>query len=388
MVRFAFAFVFCAVISVLLPLCLCAQTNPEQLNQRVLVVYDALVPGSKSVALYYLSKRAIPRSNLCRIRVGGPELDSTASSISWSELDSVIKRPLRKCLNAVGRDKILYIVFSYGTPFRITSAPAGFGLAIDQYISDIWDQAGAAGLTRNPYYSAVQTRLGIYPQLVSLADYRKAANAKLIYSVWRLDAATPTMARGLVDKAIAAERDGVSGKACIDRRFGDIGGIQEENAYGAGDWALFRAAEFLQHAGVPVVQDTNEAEFGTPPAPPRCDGASFYAGWYSLNHYNDAFTWLPGAIGIHLDSASALDPRSGSNWVANAVLHGITVTSGAVSEPYLQGLPHVDGIVHDLLQGANVGDAFLRNTSGLRWMIINVGDPLYKPRFVGLQRTH
>jgi hypothetical protein len=33
----------------------------------------------------------------------------------------------------------------------------------------------------------------------------------------------------------------------------------------------------------------------------------------------------------------------------------------------------------DLLEGANVGDAFLRNTQWLKWMIINVGDPLYTP---------
>jgi uncharacterized protein (TIGR03790 family) len=196
------------------------------------------------------------------------------------------------------------------------------------------------------------------------------------------------MARGLVDKALTAERAGLAGKACIDRRFGPHLESVEKNAYVSGDWSLSRAAELLQRAGVSVIQDTNEAEFGTPPAPLRCDDASFYAGWYSLNHYNDVFTWTPGAIGIHLDSLSAVDPRGGSNWVANAVRRGITATAGAVGEPYLGGLPHVDGIVHDLLQGANVGDAFLRNTAGLKWMIINVGDPLYRPRFVRNQSQH
>jgi hypothetical protein len=55
------------------------------------------------------------------------------------------------------------------------------------------------------------------------------------------------------------------------------------------------------------------------------------------------------------------------------------VTSGAVDEPYLTGLPRPDGIFHDLLSGANVGDAFLRNTRFLKWMITNIGDPLYTP---------
>jgi hypothetical protein len=31
------------------------------------------------------------------------------------------------------------------------------------------------------------------------------------------------------------------------------------------------------------------------------------------------------------------------------------------------------------MEGANVGDAFLRNTRWLKWMIVNVGDPLYQP---------
>ncbi len=73
------------------------------------------------------------------------------------------------------------------------------------------------------------------------------------------------------------------------------------------------------------------------------------------------------------------DARGGQNWSYNALARGITVTSGAMSEPYLAGLPRPDGVFHDLLAGSNVGDAFLRNTRFLKWMIINIGDPLYTP---------
>ena len=140
-----------------------------------------------------------------------------------------------------------------------------------------------------------------------------------------------------------------------------------------------RAAQFARKAGLVVTEDSHEAEFGTPPAPARCDDALLYAGWYSLNNYNDAFSWMPGAIGIHLDSASAANPRGGKNWSANAIKKGITVTAGAVGEPFLQGLPRPDGVILNLFEGANVGDAFLRNTLWLKWMIINIGDPLYRP---------
>jgi trimeric autotransporter adhesin len=98
-----------------------------------------------------------------------------------------------------------------------------------------------------------------------------------------------------------------------------------------------------------------------------------------LNHYNNAFTWNTGAIGFHLDSQSAADPRTGPNWSANAIEHGITATSGAVAEPFLQGLAQPDGVFLNLLEGATLGDAFLRNEAWVKWMILNIGDPLYLP---------
>ena len=49
------------------------------------------------------------------------------------------------------------------------------------------------------------------------------------------------------------------------------------------------------------------------------------------------------------------------------------------AEPYLQGLTRPGGTYRNLLEGASVGDAFLRNTRWLKWQILYVGDPLYKP---------
>jgi uncharacterized protein (TIGR03790 family) len=89
-----------------------------------------------------------------------------------------------------------------------------------------------------------------------------------------------------------------------------------------------------------------------------------------LGHYNDAFTWNPGAIGFHLDSASATSPRGAGNWSGGALIKGITVTSGAVAEPFLEGLAHPDQVFLYLFQGANLADAFLRSTRWLKWMIL------------------
>lgn len=345
----------------------------SDLGDRVLVIYSERSAESRKVAEYYISRRHIPVTNLCRIK-------TDTISVSWDEFERTLRKPIKKCLDVIGRDSILYLVLSYETPYALSDVPTGYGRAIDGYLADLWDHAGMSGRTLNPYFNRERQSTS-KAGFVSLADYRSRGNRKLVYSVWRLDAPSASLARGLIDKAIEAEDKGLTGQACIDRRFGKDMTQIEDSSYGSGDWDLFRAAELLRHAGIPVIEDSGEAEFGTTPAPARCDGAIFYAGWYSLNHYNDAFSWKIGALGVHLDSLSAADPRGGDNWSANAIKKGLAVTSGAVDEPGLQGLVHVDGVIHDLLEGANVGDAFLRNTLWLRWMIINIGDPLYRPKF-------
>jgi hypothetical protein len=65
--------------------------------------------------------------------------------------------------------------------------------------------------------------------------------------------------------------------------------------------------------------------------------------------------------------------------VAQRLTEGIAVTSGAVAEPQTEGLARPGGVIRNLLEGANVGDAFMRNTRWLKWEIMNIGDPLYRP---------
>ena len=340
------------------------------LNERVLVVYNQSVPESLEVADYYMARRSIAAANKCAI-------NSTQTTYlpDWNVFNSIVKTPVKNCLNAIGRDKILYIVFSYQTPYKVGN-PAR---SIDQQIADIWDEYSAGNATdgAHAYYAAAQSEGNFYQPFVSLADYRQQPAAQRLYAVWRLDASSAALAKGLVDKALLAESGGLSGRGCFDIR-GNIANVSDYR-YGAGDWDIHRAAEHARRAGLQVVEDNNEAEFGTAPAPARCDDAALYAGWYSLNNYNDAFSWKPGAIGFHTDSLSAYNLRGGTNWSANALVKGITVTSGAIDEPFLDGVAHSDGVFRNLFEGANVGDALLRNTQWLKWMIVNVGDPLYRP---------
>jgi uncharacterized protein (TIGR03790 family) len=341
----------------------------ETLSSRVLVVYNSALPESLDVANYYMQKRGIPAANKCAIF----KTNSLEWFLSREEYVAVARDPIRACLDAIGRDRILYIVFTYGTPFKTLEG------STDQLIADIWEQQPVfpQGLSLNPYYALSSSAANVYIPGVSFADFRRFS--PLIYSVWRLDAPTSALAKGLVDQAIQVEASGgLNGRGCFDSRSGDLS-ILADIDYGAGDWDIARASQMFGKAGFPVVHDTNLEEFGTPPAPQRCDGAGFYTGWYSYGRYNDVFSWTTGAIGWHLDSASALSPRSGDNWAGGALGRGIAVTTGAVGEPYLEGLPHADGALRNLLEGLNVGDAIFRNTAWIHWMIINVGDPLYRP---------
>jgi uncharacterized protein (TIGR03790 family) len=350
----------------------CAQTP---LSERVLVIYNASGRDSLSVARYYMAQRGISEINRCRISV------TSADSILYEEFEKRVKTPVRKCLETTGKQKILYIVLSYQTPYVVRIGERGF--ALDQFLADIWDEystptGNGVKSAAHPYFANAGSQARIYAPFLSLADYRKQPGALNIYSVWRLDAPTSDLAKGLVYKALFAETHGLWGKGCFDRQLGRIEAVGDSGT-GAGEWDIHRSAEFARAAGFDTTEDDHGAEFGTAPAPLQCTAAALYAGWYSLNHYNDAFTWTPGAIGFHLDSASAANPRGGPNWSANAVLKGITLTSGAVGEPYLEGLAHPDQVFLYLFRGANAGDALLRSTRWLKWMIINIGDPLYRP---------
>jgi hypothetical protein len=94
--------------------------------------------------------------------------------------------------------------------------------------------------------------------------------------VWRLDAATLALAKGLVDKAIQAENaGGAAGQACFDERFGGVNSLPDA-VDNCGDWTLHAAAGFLGQAGISVTEDVNAAEFGTASAPLTCPNAAFY----------------------------------------------------------------------------------------------------------------
>ncbi|HZU43562.1 MAG TPA: TIGR03790 family protein, partial [Terriglobales bacterium] len=223
-----------------------AMAAKASLNQQVLVVYDPTVPDSVNVANHYLAARSIPSANLCA--VSPPE---TSFALSWSNYVSKVRTPIQTCLNNLGPKNILYIVLAYIRPFSL-QGQSGMVYSLDGYLADIWDQytnqdAFPYPDLAHPYFAATQTQGNYYLPFVSFASYRAQQNAVTIYSVWRLDGATAALAEGLVDQALAAEANGLSGQACLDRQYGAIGGIYDFS-YGSGDWDLHQAANFASQA--------------------------------------------------------------------------------------------------------------------------------------------
>ena len=125
--------IFLAIL--LFSLCPLVAQEPTPLNERVLVVYNSESSQSQAVAKYYMAKRQIPEANRCKI---SGDLDVA----KYEDFTHEIKAPIQKCLEKVGKEKILYIVFSFQTPYSLQIGDHLYSL--DQFVADIWDEYAGA----------------------------------------------------------------------------------------------------------------------------------------------------------------------------------------------------------------------------------------------------
>jgi len=184
-------------------------------------------------------------------------------------------------------------------------------------------------------------------------------------------AVKPADAAALVDRAVAAERDGLLGRAYVD-----MGGPVPE-----GDRWLELTARQIEALGFDLTVDREPA---TLQATVRCDAPVLYFGWHAP--YMDGpfalpgFRFPPGAIAFHIYSYSALTLRSRTeSWSGPLVDRGATATVGNVFEPYLQFTHRPDLFMSALSRGATLADAAYYALPVLSWQAILVGDPLYCP---------
>ncbi len=362
------------------------------LGKSVVIVYNKALPESKELAEFYAEKRLVPRHQLLGLNLSKEE------SITRKEFNDEVQRPLLKFLEknhllsfkpaANSKDSgelvlietaLRYLVLCYGVPVKIRAEatlvePEAGSLpellqenraSVDSelaLIPLIHKKRMLTGPFNNPAYAATNTA-----QL-------HATNGVII--VARLDGPSATVAKGLVEKAIIAEKDGLWGRAYIDAR-----GITE-GSYKQGDEMLKQCANLTQNYGFDTYLDNQPQVFSASFPLSHC---AIYAGWYSGN-YEGPFAakrveFVPGAFAYHLHSSSAYVLRTDHEyWVGPLLARGATATMGCTEEPYLAGTPDLSVFLGRWIYGGfTLGEAALASQAWLSWQIIVVGDPLYRP---------
>ncbi|MEN6384579.1 MAG: TIGR03790 family protein [Phycisphaerales bacterium] len=195
--------------------------------------------------------------------------------------------------------------------------------------------------------------------------------------VSRIDGPGIEIAKGLIDKALYAEKNGLSGTAYVDARGMNISGQLSEYSYGFYDKNLnLLYAMLKKRISMPVVFENTSKLFG----PGKCPNTALYCGWYSVRKYVDAFDFVTGAIGYHIASFEAQDLRNpaSSNWCPAMLKDGITATLGPVDEPYLHSFPLPVDFFAEIIDGKCLVEAYFRTNPYNSWQLILIGDPLYK----------
>jgi uncharacterized protein (TIGR03790 family) len=366
-------------------------------GDEVIIVYNTRVPESKGVADYYAERRHVPANQI----YGFPL--STNEDISRAEFRDELQKPLAAKLkkqklwqiaptiihattNQPGRmewrvveSKIRYAVLCYGIPLRIDKVPNFKEEGLESLRPELRrDEA------------AVDSELALLPMIeeklplagpLRNAVYTTTNSAMLnptngVLMVARLDGPTAAIARGLVDKALQAEADGLWGRAYFDLR--NI----TDPSYKPGDEWIRGASEICRRLGFETVVDEHP---GTFPAAFPMSQIAIYIGWYD-GTVSGPFTqptveFMPGAFAYHLHSFSAATLRSTSqNWVGPLLAKGATITMGCVAEPYLSGTPEVAVFTARFIYSRfTFGEAAYASQPVLSWQTTVVGDPLYRP---------
>jgi uncharacterized protein (TIGR03790 family) len=275
--------------------------------------------------------------------------------------------------------RIRYVLLCYGVPTRIVKDTS----FVETNLSNMRPE-----LQRNE--AAVDTQLALLPMAEQqlpwagplASPFYGATNAAQfhptngILMVTRLDGPSAEVARGLVDKAMEAETNGLWGRAYFDAR-----GLETNDVYWRGDGWIRGAAVSAERYGFETVLDNRAETFssGYPLAQ-----VALYAGWYD-QHVSGPFTrptvdFMPGAFAYHLYSFSAQTIRSTDSWVGTLLQKGAACTMGAVDEPYLLGTPDISTFMHRFLfLGFTFGEAAYSAQNILSWQNTIIGDPLYRP---------
>jgi len=380
---------------------------------EILIIANANHSGSLSIAQYYCAKRGVPVDNILTLPLG-TELSYT---ITRANYEKQLAEPIRERLLSLGSSgHINCLLTTYGVPIKVEGrGPLEGqedklnrlrGLA-EQEKNELekLKLKGSAKSTKqqertnaklaqlqseidriigNETGASVDSELSMVlfgnyelyrwqPNILKNNALYLSLNTLM---VCRLDGPDEGIVKGLVDKAITAEKTGLTGIAYIDSR-----GIPDDNKrYSPGyfDQSLRDLAAFTRlRTKIAVKEERTEKLF----AAGACPRTAIYCGWYSLKKYIDAFDFVNGAIGYHISSWEAVDLRdpNSSQWCPAMLKDGITATLGAAAEPYLHSFPEPRAFFPELFNGRCLVEAYYRTKPFNSWQLVLIGDPLYRP---------
>ncbi|MEI9960762.1 MAG: TIGR03790 family protein [Limisphaerales bacterium] len=321
-------------------------------GDEVVVLYNTRVPGSRDVAEYYAKARNVPSSQLYDFSLTASE-EMSRDEFTGSLQLSLMRRLVSDGLWELGsftvpatsgkpehterrvvKSKIRYAVLCYGMPLKIAANPNLREMVSTNFPVE-WQRNDASVDSELAWLPFAEMDLPLSKPLPNWV-YATTNAAMLnptngILLVARLDGPTADIARGLVDKALAAETNGLWGRAYFDLR-----NITNSN-YKLGDEWIGGAAQVSSEIGFETIVDNHPETF---PASFPMSQIAIYCGWYDGN-VSGPFTrpnveFMPGAFAYHLHSSSAASIRTPNQfWVGPLLAKGATCTMGCVNEPYL-----------------------------------------------------
>jgi uncharacterized protein (TIGR03790 family) len=374
-------------------------------GSAVVVVYNSKMPASKSLAEYYAEKRNVPSEQVIGLPL--PETETISRADYRKQLVEPFLKKLedakimtfaqRKWTNTANQTKESLLVESS----KVRYAALCFGVPVKIEQDDSIDEPNPEKLPvltlRNE--AAVDSELSLLPMHHAKLSLNgpignrmyAATNRAMMHPtngvliVTRLDGPTAEISRGLIDKALQAEKEGLWGRAYFDLR-----GLTD-GEYKKGDDMLRTCEKTAARIGFETTVDDQPTVFG--PAFPLPQ-IGLYVGWYEHNVAGalgqPTLEFMPGAFAYHLHSWSAEFVRnSKERWVGPLLARGATCTMGSVYEPFLQGTPDISVFLgYWFFDGATFGEAAFAGQRVLSWQTTIIGDPLYRPMHRKPQQQH
>lgn len=372
---------------------------------EILIIANSDSNDSMQIARHYCSRRNVPEKNILAIALGSRLKDTISRADYDKELAGVVRKKL--ALPEL-KGKIKCLLTIYGVPFKVEgrgrlpgqeerlaqlqaaaaqlknsgAEPGNANSGNSQQLQHIESQIGQ--ILGKETGASVDSELSMVLfdgyelyrwQPNELKGNILAAERKTLM-VSRLDGPGRQIAKGLIDKAIAAEKNGISGFAYIDSR-----GIKDDSrqySFGSFDQSLRDLAVLIQFRTHLTVKEEKTAKLFEPG---QCPQTAIYCGWYSVSKYIDSFDFVDGAVGYHIaswEAANLRDPNS-TQWCPSMLRHGITATLGPVSEPYLAAFPLPKDFFLQLIEGRCLAEAYYDTLPFNSWQMLLIGDPLYKP---------